>query len=117
MIPIPQDHHGDPEKISQCPECRAWAIERLVEQSGGPCVHFAHFADEGSASAAADELADCRTRLQHSALQPWPWALLVATNGDPGIPDVVERHGGTYGGWEATVDAATGQAIIDPDGP
>jgi nitrate reductase cytochrome c-type subunit len=118
MIPIPHDHHGDPAEINECLECRAWAVERLIEQSGGPCVHFAHFVDERSASAAADELANCRTRVQHSALQERPWALLVATNGDQeGILSLVERHGGAYGGWEATVDAATGEAVVDPDGP
>ncbi|MBO0887308.1 MAG: hypothetical protein J2O38_07905 [Acidimicrobiales bacterium] len=117
MIRVPHDHHGDPQAINQCPECRAWAIERLVEQSDGPCVHFAYFADGRSASAAADELVNCRTRVEHSALQEAPWALLVGTNGDPGIRAVVERHGGTYGGVEATVDAATGEAVIDPDGP
>jgi hypothetical protein len=96
---------------------RRQANERLGKQSGGPCVHFAYFADGRSASDAADELAECRTRVQHSPLREWPWALLVATNGDAGPRAVVERHGGTYGGWKATVDAATGEAVIDPEGP
>jgi hypothetical protein len=55
--------------------------------------------------------------MQHSALKEWPRALLVATNGESGTRAIVERHGGTYGGWKATVDAVTGEAVIDPDGP
>jgi len=86
-----------------------------------PYTHWAYFPDEASARRCAMDLADFVTRIREPAISGAGWLLLAgrdvevdylpARHGE--VEAVVERHGGTYDGGEATY-LGTGRPVADP---
>jgi len=84
-----------------------------------PYTHWAYFPDEASAQRCAADLGDYVVRIRESA-EDEEWLLLtgrdVTIDGlveqHREVAAIVERHGGTYDGGEATYLA--GKPVADP---
>lgn len=84
-----------------------------------PYTHWAYFPDESSAQACARDLPDYVTRVRKAA-DDVDWLLLAGRDvavdhlveRHEEVAAIVERHGGSYDGGEATYLA--GQPVADP---